>query len=67
MSNEELKEIQNQILQQIKAMREEARGDEEQRFLLYAWKEANNMNLQTAIRFMMEAERDNLFDDGFEE
>ena len=57
MSNEELKEIQNQILRQIKAMREEVKGDEGQRFLLYAWKEAENMNLQTAISFMMEAER----------
>ena len=59
MSNEELKEIQNQILQQIRAMREEVKGDDGQRALLYAWKEAENMNLQTAISFMMEAERSN--------
>ena len=63
MSNEELKEIQNQILQQIRAMRGDIRGAKGQRCLLYAWKEAENMNLQTAINFMMEAERDDEFEE----
>lgn len=59
MSNEEQKEIQSQILRQINAMVEEIPGDKGQQFLVYARKEAENNNLQTAINFMMEAERSN--------